>query len=135
MLLNIFTDVYFTAPQWSDYVLLVLSMLFLAFSAFFSSSEVAYFTLSPKNLAEMHESEEKSAKTTIKLLNSPQKLLATIMIGNSVANIAFVILSTTLIYRVFDFELTPVWKFIAPVLFVSVTLLTFGQIIRMLYLS
>lgn len=135
MLLNIFTDVYFTAPQWSDYVLLVLSMLFLAFSAFFSSSEVAYFTLSPKNLAEMHESEEKSAKTTIKLLNSPQKLLATIMIGNSVANIAFVILSTTLIYSVFDFELTPVWKFIAPVLFVSVTLLTFGQIMPKVYSS
>lgn len=57
------------------------------------------------------------------------------MIGNSVANIAFVILSTTLIYSVFDFELTPVWKFIAPVLFVSVTLLTFGQIMPKVYSS
>ncbi len=135
MILNIFTDVYFTTPVWSDYVLLVLSVFFLAFSAFFSSSEVAYFTISARNLAEMHESEEKNAKTTIRLLNSPQKLLATIMIGNSVANIAFVILSTTLVYSVFDFELTPVWKFIAPVLFVSVILLTFGQIMPKVYSS
>ncbi|MBP8904364.1 MAG: DUF21 domain-containing protein, partial [Paludibacteraceae bacterium] len=92
MLLNIFTDVYFTSPQWSDYVLLILALFFLSFSAFFSSSEVAYFTLKPKDLTDMHESEDKAEKATIRLLNAPQKLLATIMIGNSVANIAFVIL-------------------------------------------
>lgn len=135
MLLNIFTDVYFTSPQWSDYVLLILALFFLSFSAFFSSSEVAYFTLKPKDLTDMHESEDKAEKATIRLLNAPQKLLATIMIGNSVANIAFVILSTTLIYSVFDFELTPVWKFIAPVLTSSLVLLTFGQIMPKVYSS
>ena len=135
MLLNIFTDVTFNIPGWSDYVLLVLSILFLAFAAFFGSSEVAYFTLKPKDLTEMHESEEKAEKATIKLLNSPQKLLATIMIGNSVANIGFVILFSTLIYSVFDFTSTPLWAFIAPVLIASLILLTFGQIMPKVYSS
>lgn len=135
MLLNIFNEVSFTTPEWYDYVLLALSIFFLAFAAFFSSSEVAYFSLAPKDLTDMHESEEKAERATIRLLASPQKLLATIMIGSSVANAAFVILSTTLIYSVFDFELTPVWAFIAPVLVVSLFLLTFGQIMPKVYSS
>ncbi|MHB9056529.1 MAG: gliding motility-associated protein GldE [Paludibacteraceae bacterium] len=135
MLLNIFTDVYFITPLWGDYLILALALISLAFSAFFASSEVAYFTLSSRALAEMHESEDKADKATIRLLNSPQKLLATIMIGSSIADITFVILSTTLLYSVFDFDLEPAWGLIAPVLFFSLILLTLGQIMPKVYSS
>jgi len=92
-LLNIFTEVYLKIPNWTDYVLLSLAILFLGFSAFFSSAEVAYFSMSQEDLNEFDNSDLKKDKAVLKLLNSPQKLLATIIIGSNVVNIAYIILS------------------------------------------
>jgi len=135
MLLNIFTDVYFITPNWVDYLLLALSMLFLVFSGFFGAWEVAYFSLKPEDTDELLESDEKRERNAIKLLSSPQKLLATIIIGNSMASIAFIVLAATFTYSVFDFSLQPVWGFIAPILIIALVLLTFGQIMPKVYAS
>lgn len=135
MLLNIFTDIYFITPEWSDYILLALSLLFLVLAAFFGAWEVAYFSLEPEDTSELLESDDKKERNAIKLLSSPQKLLATIIIGNSVASMAFIILSAALTYSVFDFELQPLWGIIAPVLIISLILLTFGQIMPKVYAS
>lgn len=135
MLLNIFTDVYFITPQWGDYILLVLSMAFLGFASFFGFSEVAYFSLSDKEIGEMQESNEKVDIASVQLLNTPQKLLATIIIGSCVANIGFVILSIIFIFSIFDFTLSPTWGIIAPILIISLIILIFGQIMPKVYAS
>lgn len=134
-LLNIFTDVYFNTPIWSDYVLLALSLFFLVFSAFFSSSEVAYFSLHQEDLDEFEESELKKDISALKLLRTPQRLLATIIIGSNVAKIAFIITSITLIYSVFNFENMPIWGFVGPLIGISLVFIVFCELMPRVYSS
>ena len=134
-LLNIFTDVFFKTPIWSDYIILALALLFLSFSAFFSSAEVAYFSLLQEDLDEFEESELKKDKSALKLLRTPQKLLATIIIGGNVVKIAFIILSLAFTYSVFDFELTPVWKFVGPLIGISLVFIVFSELMPRVYSS
>lgn len=134
-LLNIFTDVYFKTPIWSDYVLLALSVFFLAFSAFYSSAEVAYFSLLQEDLDEFEESDSKKEKTALKLFRTPQKLLATIIIGSNVSKIAFIIISLTFIYSVFDFEEMPVWGIVGPFIGVSLVFIVFCELMPRVYSS
>ncbi|NLO71805.1 MAG: gliding motility-associated protein GldE [Porphyromonadaceae bacterium] len=134
-LLNIFTDVYFKTPEWTDYVLLTLSILFLAFSAFFSSAEVAYFSLEKEDLDEIEESEETKDKAIIRLLGNPQKLLATIIIGRNVTIISFIILTLTFVYSVFDFTEMPIWGFVGPFAIISVVFITFSELMPKVYSS
>ncbi len=134
-ILSVFSEVYFIYPHWSDYLLLALSLLFLYFSSFFSSSEVAFFSLNQKDSNEIYEGKSKNLLAASKLLNSPQKLLATLIIGANVVNISFLVLSTTFIYRIFNFEYTPIWSFLAPLIFVGLFFIVFGQLMPKVYAS
>ncbi|MBN2383991.1 HlyC/CorC family transporter [bacterium] len=62
----------------------ILSML--AFSAFFSGSESAYFSLTALNKQKM--SQNKRGTLVNRLLERPQRLLITILIGNTLVNVA-----------------------------------------------
>lgn len=134
-LLNIFTDVYFKTPIWSDYILLALSVFFLAFSAFYSSAEVAYFSLLQEDLDEFEESDSKKDKSALKLFRTPQKLLATIIIGSNVAKIAFIIITLAFVYSVFDFEEMPVWGFVGPFIGISLVFIVFSELMPRVYSS
>ncbi|MFV0391090.1 MAG: gliding motility-associated protein GldE [Paludibacteraceae bacterium] len=134
-LLNIFSDIYFKTPLWYDYVLLGLSILFLAFSAFFSSAKVAYFSLSKEEFNEIEDSDLKKDKTTLKLLASTQKLLATIIIGAYVSQIGFIILAATFIYSVWDFEWMPVFGFVVSLLIIAFLFIIFALLIPKVYAS
>jgi putative hemolysin len=58
-------------------VLIIITLLIL--SALFASSEVAFFSLSPAQLAELKENDHKRTnKIIINLLNYPKKLIATL---------------------------------------------------------
>ncbi|MDY5108069.1 MAG: DUF21 domain-containing protein, partial [Sodaliphilus sp.] len=68
---------------------LLVALSALLFSAFFSSSEIAFFSLTKD---EIEEIESDSARNHIKeLLAKPEKLLATILIGNNIVNVLIVI--------------------------------------------
>lgn len=135
MLLSIFTEVYFNTPEWGDYVVFALAILFLILAGFFAAWEVAYFTIGSKETNEMLESDDKREQAAIKLLSTPQKLLATIIIGSNVANISFILLALSFTYSVFDFSNYPVWGFVAPFLVVWLVLLILGQIIPKVHAS
>ena len=79
----------------------LLILLLLIASAFVSSSEVAFFSLSPNDLEKL-KSERESVPNTerlLTLLESPRTLLATILISNNFINIAIVIISEFLLGR------------------------------------
>ena len=135
MLLSIFTEVYFNTPEWGDYVVFALAILFMILAGFFAAWEVAYFTIGSKETNEMLESDDKREQAAIKLLSTPQKLLATIIIGSNVANISFILLALSFTYSVFDFSNYPVWGFVAPFLVVWLVLLILGQIIPKVHAS
>lgn len=107
-------------------------LILLLFSALISGSETAFFSLSPKQIEEIKESENNKI---IDLLNNPNKLLATILISNNFVNIAIVILSTYITSSIFDFTNAQTIGFIIQVLVVTFLLLLFGEIIPKVYAS
>jgi CBS domain containing-hemolysin-like protein len=67
--------------------LLLLPFLFAA-SAFFSSAETAFFALRRVDFLKWREEGNRLAGAIEKMLESPGKLIATIFVGNEIANVA-----------------------------------------------
>ncbi len=74
---------------------------FLALSAFFSASETALTSINRIRLKSMVEQKVKGADTVEKVIESPDKLLSSILVGNNAANVSISSLSTALIISVF----------------------------------
>ncbi|MDA9774182.1 gliding motility-associated protein GldE [Saprospiraceae bacterium] len=73
--------------------ILILIGLLLS-SALISGSEIAFFSLSPKDEESLKVETTPSSIAILKLLENPSKLLATILIANNFINIGIVILSS-----------------------------------------
>jgi len=132
----LFGDVTVNPISVSAIVFLVLGLLFLAFSAFISSSEVAFFSLyTQKNINEFEEGATKSDKAVIRLLNSPQKLLATILICNSLFNVSVVILLAAFTNSLLNFEFVPTLGFLLQLAIFSFIIVIFGEIMPKVYSS
>ena len=79
---------------------LLLPFLFAA-SAFFSSSETAFFALRRVDFLRWKEEGNRLAGAIEKMLEAPGKLIATIFIGNEVANVAISSVIAALLIREF----------------------------------
>lgn len=75
---------------------LIILILLLVLSAFFSSAETALTTASRIRLQSLAESGNHQAKTVLKLTSNKQKMLSAILIGNNLVNLSASALSTTL---------------------------------------
>ncbi len=80
-------------------VFVLLALLF--FSAFFSGSEVALFSLSKSELLRLSSSSRKLEKTIAALMVEPRKILVTILIGNLLANLLLPAFTTRILLEVF----------------------------------
>ncbi len=114
-------------------VSLVVIAILIILSALISGSEVAYFSLNP---AEKHKITGKSSKSNfyiIKNLDSPEQLLATILVANNFINVGIVILSSFTVDSLVDFSNEPILGFIVQVLIISFVILLFCEIIPKVY--
>lgn len=68
-------------------IVIVLVLILLAFSAFFSGSETALFSLSHIKVRKLRAEKRRRARLVAHLLSNPRPLLITILIGNMLANI------------------------------------------------
>lgn len=112
---------------------LLVIVILLILSALVSGSEVAYFSLSP---AEKHKIAGRSSKRNsyiIKNLESPEQLLATILVANNFINVGIVILSSFTVDSLIDFTNEPMLGFIVQVIVISFVILLFGEIIPKVY--
>lgn len=107
-------------------------LLLLVCSALISGSEVAYFSLSPNDYAEIENGKLKSAKLLTSLIERPKRLLATILITNNFVNVAIVIISTFLTDHLIA-EIDPSYQFIIQVVVVTFLLLLLGEVIPKIY--
>ncbi len=64
-------------------------LLLLCFSAFFSATETAFFSLTREEIKRLGKSNSKSERLVKTLLQTPKNLLTTILLGNMLANIGF----------------------------------------------
>lgn len=120
--------------------LLVLVLLLLVCSALISGSEVAMFSITPAQRAELKESKDAGSQAIINLLETPDKekgpkqLLATILITNNAINIAIVLLATQLAAAFFPAEDYPGWiKTAIDVVAITFILVLFGEVIPKVY--
>jgi len=81
--------------------ILIGGALLLAFSAFFSGSEIAFFSLHRLRLRAMQESEEYLDRIVSRLMRDPTSLLTTILMGNSITNVALGVVVAANIERLF----------------------------------
>lgn len=82
--------------------LLVLLIVCICLSAFFSASETALTSVSRIKLLNMIDDniETKKAKQILKLVENPQKLLSAILIGNNIVNIGASSIATVLAMKI-----------------------------------
>ena len=116
-------------------VSIIVVIILLIASALISGSEVAYFSLSPKDINNLEEENHRYDSLVLELNKSPDKLLATILIANNFVNVGIVILSTFIFSSLFDFNDFPLIGFITQVVGITFLLLLFGEIIPKVYAS
>ncbi len=85
----------------SHIIQLIVIVILLALSSFFSSSETALTTVNKHKLRSLMENGNKSAALVLKITENSGKLLSTILIGNNIVNIYASSLTTTLCTDVF----------------------------------
>lgn len=80
---------------------IIVLIILLGFSAFFSMSETGLMSLSKIRTRHMVDEGVKGAKTLEKLLDDPSRLLGAILIGNNIANIGASALATSIAVKAF----------------------------------
>lgn len=110
---------------------LIVCLFLVLASAFMSASEMAFFSLKPNDLEELNE-DNKHDKLIIELRSKPEKLLATILIGNNSVNVSIIILATYAFSLMFNF-LNPVVGFIFQTIIITFILLLFCEILPKVY--
>jgi len=119
---------------------LLLVLLLLSCSAIMSSSEVAIFSLSPAQRKDLENATDSQSKNVIRLLEHPtpeiatKRLLASVLIGNNMVNIAVVLVSTILFDMWFSHSTLEHWIIdLINVVGVTTIIVLFGEVIPKVY--
>jgi putative hemolysin len=100
------------------------------FSALFSSSEVAFFSIKSHDLVERLRVQESPALRRVeRLLDHPRQLLSTILIGNTVVNILISVFAAVLTGNLIThFGWNPIIAYAIEVVILTTALVIFGEI-------
>ena len=110
-----------------------LLIILLILSALVSGSEVAFFSLNNSDLNGHLLSEDKEIKRIKFLLKKPKRLLATILITNNFINMAVVLIFANLSNIFLKDYMTPLFKLIFEIGFITTVILLFGEILPKVY--
>ena len=110
-------------------VLVFLLIVLLLISFFVSGAEVAFFSLSYKDINVLKTRQNDGYKRIVRLVEDPKTLLASLLIANSLVNIAIIIISNFVIDSMLV-SIHPIWwiEFLIKVLAVSFFLVLFGEV-------
>ncbi len=110
-------------------VALIIALLCLVISGFVSGSEIAFFSLTRKELNEADEEFGPDNTAPVRnLLRQSERLLATILIANNMVNIAIVVLTNYGLGPVFS-GMSPVLSFVLQTVLLTFLILLFGEIL------
>jgi gliding motility-associated protein GldE len=102
-------------------------------SALVSAAEVAYFSLTPKDLDACAQDDTTKTQIITSLLEKPKKLLATLLVANNFINIGVVILFSVIGKNLFESIASPLLKFTVEVILVTFLILLFGEVLPKVY--
>lgn len=112
---------------------IIVTAIMLVLSALVSGAEAAFFSLSPGEISAMRNVRSKTNLVILRLLDIPERLLATILIANNLVNIAIVIISAYITDSLFDFSNSRVLGFIVQVVVITLVIVFFGEILPKIY--
>ncbi|MBU2514371.1 hemolysin family protein [bacterium] len=109
-------------------IIILVILIFL--SAFFSGMESAFISLGEIDLIEISKSGKKNRRILLRLLENKEKLLSTILIGNNIVNIAATALNTTLAIRYsIELGLSEELTVTISAVILTLTIILFGEIV------
>ncbi len=111
------------------YFKLLILFTLLIFSAFFSGSEVALFSLDKNKIKEIKHSNPLIGNYIYSLLEFPRRLLVTILLGNTAINIGITIIAVTLaLDAAKTYNFPEEYALIGQVILVTILVLLIGEI-------
>ena len=120
----------FNTPTTGSIIAIIVAVLGLFLSAFNSGSEIAYFSLRNDEIDDIEDTHRR--ERVKELLAKPEKLLATILVGNNLVNIMIAIVLNYAMNQIFDFK-SSVLDFIVQTVILTFLILLFGEVIPKLY--
>ncbi|MCI9846612.1 gliding motility-associated protein GldE [Flavobacterium pectinovorum] len=111
----------------------IFILLFL--SAIVSGAEVAFFSLTQKDIEDTLQENNPKGKIISNLLEKPKKLLATLLVANNFLNIGVVVLFSFIGKNIFEEVSSALLKFILEVIVVTFLILLFGEVLPKVYAS
>ncbi len=127
----IFNNIVFSSISFGQISGLIVILILIILSGIMSASEVAYFSLSPSEIEKIKKKPSSAGQKILKLLENPEKLIATILIANTFVNIAIVIISTwvsTAIFKIYFPFASTLFIFIFQAVIITFIILFFGEI-------
>lgn len=113
---------------------LIVVLFLLVFSGLISGSEIAYFSLLPKDLEEEQNSKSAALSRVKKLLHDQKRLLATILVANNLINVGLILLTTLVINQLINFSSLPIYiSFGIQVIGITFIILLFGEVVPKIY--
>lgn len=127
-------DISFQSPSVGIILTAVFTVVLLFLSGFASGSEIAFFSLSPNDIASL-DTEKSSKDRNIEMLrNDSERTLATILITNNFVNVLIIMLCNQIFDSLFVFGARAFWfEFVVKTVLLTFLLLLFGEIMPKVY--
>lgn len=108
----------------------VILVILLGLSAFFSSAETALTTVNKIKMRSLADDGNKRAKMVLKLIDNPGKMLSAILIGNNIVNLSASSLTTTIAFELASGIVGPIASYAVAIAtgIITILILIFGEI-------
>jgi putative hemolysin len=120
--------------EWLHQVILLIVLLI--FSAFFSGSEVAFFSIKQKNLEDEFKSSKLIYRYASNLITYPRRLLITVLVGNTLVNVAASIVSVSIaleIAHIYQVKVNVILTI--QIILITIIILLFGELLPKVFAS
>ena len=108
----------------ADIISLIVLLILIMLSAFFSSAETVFSTVNKIRLENLSEEGNKKAKLALRIISNYSKMLSTVLIGNNVVNISASSLAT-----IFATKVWGNWAVSIATGILTLIVLLFGEIV------
>jgi len=135
-MLNAFQPLLLAANLQGTTLLVILILVLLVVSYFLSGAEVAFFSLSHRDINMLKTKQSGSWKRIVTLLEEPKILLGSMRIGNTIVNLAIIILSNFLIDELLPIKGSfPFVDVLIKIILITFFLILFGEVLPKVYAS
>lgn len=129
-----FSDVYLQTPSVGVIFAAILAALLLLLSGFASGSEIAFFSLTPTDIAALDSEKNVRDRKIERLREDSQRTLATILIANNFVNVTIIMLCNYVFGSLVHFGPSAYWlQFLMITVLLTFLLLLFGEIMPKVY--